>query len=242
MVRIKARVVFLALSLISIVLLAHISHWDDYEDDSASHMLSRTPFGDASVSLVGTLPKLDHHNASSVLPVALPKKSIALTSKLQNTGSSALRAPSNGSSSAFLNSKIKLINVSRGVFADVHDNVVLHRPEVPLLSKSKHETRVDTRKLTVYMDWGRGNLAFTLSNYRSLESILSHMPNVKLRVATIAPTSAAMYRYANTLSWTQFKKYLKRGYVFVRIIIYSCFLSNTTYLLDTTYKLKFRLH
>jgi hypothetical protein len=33
-----------------------------------------------------------------------------------------------------------------------------------------------------------------------------------VRVQTVAPVSASMYRYANTLSWTQFKKYYKRGY------------------------------
>jgi predicted lipase len=34
----------------------------------------------------------------------------------------------------------------------------------------------------------------------------------QVRVQTVAPVSASMYRYANTLSWTQFKKYFKRGY------------------------------
>lgn len=92
-----------------------------------------------------------------------------------------------------------------------NDGLMTH-PAVSWLPDPSHEAVVDDRKVEAFMDWGRGNLAFTLSNYRALESVLAHMPNTVLRVQSIAPTSAAMYRYANTLSWTQFKKYLKRGY------------------------------
>jgi len=43
-------------------------------------------------------------------------------------------------------------------------------------------------------------------------SLLAKICSRQVHVLTIAPTSASMYRYANTLSWTQFKKYFKRGY------------------------------
>ena len=39
---------------------------------------------------------------------------------------------------------------------------------------------MDEAPLGVVMDWGRGNLAFTLANYRSLESVLAHHPNAKV--------------------------------------------------------------
>jgi type IV secretory pathway VirB10-like protein len=39
---------------------------------------------------------------------------------------------------------------------------------------------VDSAQVPVYMDWGRGNLAFTLANYRSLESVLAHHPKAEV--------------------------------------------------------------
>ena len=61
------------------------------------------------------------------------------------------------------------------------------------------------------MDWSRGHESFTLANYRSVESILRHHPSSSIRVLIVAPPSATMYKYANALSWTTFKKYHKRG-------------------------------
>lgn len=85
-------------------------------------------------------------------------------------------------------------------------------PNVEWLPDLKLSETVNNDPISVYMDWGRGNLAFAFANYRSLESVLAHHPNAKVLIQTVAPSSASMYRYANTLSWTQFKKYLKRGY------------------------------
>jgi hypothetical protein len=54
-------------------------------------------------------------------------------------------------------------------------------PLVPWLPDAALERTVDNEKRFVYMDWGRGNLAFTLANYRSLESVLAHHPNAEVK-------------------------------------------------------------
>ena len=66
-----------------------------------------------------------------------------------------------------------------------NDGLMMH-PAVSWLPDPCHEAVVDDRKVEAFMDWGRGNLAFTLSNYRALESVLAHMPNTVLRVQSIA--------------------------------------------------------
>jgi hypothetical protein len=47
-------------------------------------------------------------------------------------------------------------------------------------ASSSSDASVDSAPVPVYMDWGRGNLAFTLANYRSLESVLAHHPKAEV--------------------------------------------------------------
>jgi hypothetical protein len=89
--------------------------------------------------------------------------------------------------------------------ASVADSVRNERghPSVPWLPDAPLARTIDESKVSVFMDWGRGNLAFTLANYRSLESVLSHHPNAEVcqecssfvpRI-TRAPTSRATTPY-----------------------------------------------
>jgi len=48
-------------------------------------------------------------------------------------------------------------------------------------ASSSSDKSVDSAPVPVYMDWGRGNLAFTLANYRSLESLLAHHPKAEVK-------------------------------------------------------------
>ena len=64
-------------------------------------------------------------------------------------------------------------------------------PSVPWLPDERLERIVDEKKVSVFMDWGRGNLAFTLANYRALESILAHHPNAEVKNAHIVLFIAA---------------------------------------------------
>ncbi|CAM9696033.1 unnamed protein product [Sphacelaria rigidula] len=60
--------------------------------------------------------------------------------------------------------------------------------------------------------WGFGSADMTLYAYRALESLLHVYPQARVRFITVGPAYAWGYKWANTVSRTQFQKYTKRGY------------------------------
>ncbi|CAN0132505.1 unnamed protein product, partial [Phaeothamnion confervicola] len=52
----------------------------------------------------------------------------------------------------------------------------------------------------------------TLHAYRALEALLHVYPSASVRMATVGPRYATVYKWANVVPPTQFQKYKKRGY------------------------------
>lgn len=64
----------------------------------------------------------------------------------------------------------------------------------------------------VYLDWPLDDRLFTLENFKSLETILTHYQKAVVRVYIAAPYDAYVHKIGSHLSVTHFQKYKKLGY------------------------------